>query len=89
MRPAGRGRCAACSWRAGAFRGRTWPSSDPTARIAGETTSGTFSPTLKAGVALALVDPALTFGDEVAIDIRGRAVPARIVRLPFVESSPK
>ncbi len=56
---------------------------------AGETTSGTFSPTLKAGVALALVDPALTFGDEVAIDIRGRAVPARIVRLPFVESSPK
>ena len=55
----------------------------------GETTSGTFSPTLRAGVALALVDPALTFGDEVAIDIRGRAVPARIVRLPFVESSPK
>ena len=61
----------------------------PDGSHAGETTSGTFSPTLKAGVALALVDPALTFGDEVAIDIRGRAVPARIVRLPFVESSPK
>jgi glycine cleavage system T protein (aminomethyltransferase) len=55
----------------------------------GETTSGTFSPTLKAGIALALVDPGLAFGDEVAVDIRGRAVPARIVRLPFVASSPK
>jgi aminomethyltransferase len=61
----------------------------PDGSPAGETTSGTFSPTLRAGVALALVDPALTFDDEVAIDIRGRAVPARIVRLPFVESSPK
>jgi aminomethyltransferase len=56
---------------------------------AGETTSGTFSPTLKAGIALALVDPDLTFDDEVSIDVRGRAVPARIVRLPFVGSSPK
>ena len=56
---------------------------------AGETTSGTFSPTLRAGVALALVDPGLTFGDEVAIDIRGRAVPAAVVRMPFVDSSPK
>ncbi len=61
----------------------------PDGSPAGETTSGTFSPTLKAGVALALVAPTLTFGDEVAIDIRGRSVPARVVRLPFVESSPK
>ena len=55
----------------------------------GETTSGTFSPTLRVGVALALVDPGLTFGDEVTIDIRGRAVPAAVVRMPFVGSSPK
>ena len=55
----------------------------------GETTSGTFSPTLKQGIALALVDPGLAIGDEVAIDVRGRAVPARIVKLPFVASSPK
>lgn len=61
----------------------------PDGTAAGETTSGTFSPTLKAGVALALVDPSLTLGDEVAIDIRGRAVPATVVRLPFVASSPK
>ncbi len=58
-------------------------------RAGGETTSGTFSPTLRAGIALALVDPTLAIGDEVAIDIRGRAVPARIMRLPFVDSSPK
>ena len=61
----------------------------PDGSAAGETTSGTFSPTLRVGIALALVDPALAFGDEVAIDIRGRAVPARVVRLPFVDSSPK
>ena len=61
----------------------------PDGTAAGVTTSGTFSPTLRTGIALALVDPALTFGDEVAIDVRGRSVPARIVRLPFVESSPK
>jgi aminomethyltransferase len=61
----------------------------PDGSPAGQTTSGTFSPTLKAGIALALVDPALTSGDEVAIDVRGRIVPARIARLPFVDSSPR
>ncbi|MGB7981386.1 MAG: glycine cleavage system aminomethyltransferase GcvT [Candidatus Nanopelagicales bacterium] len=63
----------------------TSPSGEPV----GETTSGTFSPTLKVGVALALVDPGLVIGDDVAIDVRGRAVPAQIVPLPFVDSSPK
>ncbi|MCU0301349.1 MAG: glycine cleavage system aminomethyltransferase GcvT [Candidatus Nanopelagicales bacterium] len=56
---------------------------------AGETTSGTFSPTLRQGIALALVDPALAFDDAVAVDVRGRSVPARVVRLPFVDASPK
>ena len=65
------------------------PVTRPDGAAAGETTSGTFSPTLRTGIALAMVDPGLTFGDEVAIDVRGRAVPARVVRLPFVESSPK
>ncbi|HEX6888656.1 MAG TPA: glycine cleavage system aminomethyltransferase GcvT [Candidatus Nanopelagicales bacterium] len=55
----------------------------------GETTSGTFSPTLRTGIALALVDPGLAFDDAVAVDVRGRAVPARVVRLPFVPASPK
>jgi aminomethyltransferase len=55
----------------------------------GRTTSGTFSPTLRTGIALALVDPELSIGDQVEIDVRGRAVPAHIVRLPFVPASPK
>ncbi len=62
---------------------------DASGRPVGETTSGTFSPTLKVGIALALVDPDLAIGDEVAIDVRGRAVVARIVKPPFVDSSPK
>ena len=51
----------------------------------GEVTSGTFSPTLKNGIALALLDPSVSADDEVVIDVRGREVPARVVRPPFVE----
>ncbi len=55
----------------------------------GETTSGTFSPTLKAGVALGYLDPSLAEGDTVEIDVRGKAIPAEVTRPPFVPSSPK
>jgi aminomethyltransferase len=48
-------------------------------------TSGTFSPTLKNGIALALLSPDVAAGDEVVIDVRGREVPATVVRPPFVE----
>jgi aminomethyltransferase len=51
----------------------------------GEVTSGTFSPTLRNGIALALLAPSVSEGDEVVIDVRGREVPARVVRPPFVE----
>jgi len=51
----------------------------------GEVTSGTFSPTLKQGIALALLAPSVAEGDEVVVDVRGRDVPARVVRPPFVE----
>jgi aminomethyltransferase len=47
-------------------------------------TSGTFSPTLKTGVALALVDAAWVDGDEVTVDIRGRAERFVITKPPFV-----
>lgn len=50
----------------------------------GEVTSGTFSPTLKTGIALALVDPALKIGDVVNIDIRGKAVEFVLTKPPFV-----
>jgi aminomethyltransferase len=52
----------------------------------GETTSGTFSPTLGTGIALALLDPAARPGDVVEIDVRGRALACEIVKLPFVPS---
>jgi aminomethyltransferase len=55
----------------------------------GETTSGTFSPTKKVGIALALLDTAagLAEGDLVEVDIRGRRAEARVVKPPFVEPS--
>ena len=53
--------------------------------VVGEVTSGTFSPTLKHGIALALLDPSVAEGDEVAIDVRGRAVAGTFVKPPFVQ----
>ncbi len=52
----------------------------------GETTSGTFSPSLKVGIALALLntDAGLEPGDEVVVDVRGRRLRAEVVRPPFV-----
>ncbi len=54
----------------------------------GETTSGTFSPTLKIGIALALLDTAagLAEGDEVEVDVRGRRLRCEVVRPPFVQA---
>jgi aminomethyltransferase len=52
----------------------------------GVTTSGTFSPTLKAGIALALIDTAagIIDGAHVTVDVRGRAVECEVVKPPFV-----
>ncbi|CAM3188954.1 glycine cleavage system aminomethyltransferase GcvT [Prescottella defluvii] len=52
----------------------------------GETTSGTFSPTLKVGIALALLDTAsgVAAGDEIAVDVRGRSLRCEVVTPPFV-----
>lgn len=56
-------------------------------RVVGELTSGTFSPTLKRGIALALLDTAagLKAGDRVRIDVRGRSLPATVTKPPFVD----
>lgn len=51
----------------------------------GETTSGTFSPTLKVGIALGLVDTKYKIGDKVSIDVRGRLLTAEIVKIPMVQ----
>ncbi|MCU7725734.1 glycine cleavage system aminomethyltransferase GcvT [Actinoplanes sp. KI2] len=55
----------------------------------GETTSGTFSPTKKVGIALALIDTAagIADGDLVQIDVRGRRIEAKVVKPPFVQPS--
>jgi aminomethyltransferase len=53
--------------------------------VIGVTTSGTFSPTLKQGIALALIDSAAELG-EVLIEVRGRKLAARVVPLPLVPS---
>ena len=52
----------------------------------GEITSGTFSPSLKVGIALALVDPGYGEGAAVAIDVRGRNCAAKVSALPLVSS---
>ena len=54
----------------------------------GETTSGTFSPTLGQGIGLALIDTAAGVGenDEIAVDVRGRRMRVRVVKPPFVPS---
>jgi len=48
----------------------------------GEITSGTFSPTLERSIALARVPRAT--GASVQVDIRGKLLPARVVKPPFV-----
>jgi aminomethyltransferase len=52
----------------------------------GVTTSGTFSPSLKVGIALALLDTAAGIGDgaRVNVDVRGRALECEVVAPPFV-----
>ena len=57
----------------------------------GETTSGTFSPSLRVGIALAYLSPPEGFapGDNVEIDVRGRRGRAEIVKPPFVDRGPK
>ena len=50
----------------------------------GFVTSGTFSPTLQVGIALALLDPSVAVGDQVNVVIRGRHEPFTVEKLPFV-----
>jgi aminomethyltransferase len=54
----------------------------------GVTTSGTFSPTLRTGIALALIDTAagVALDDAVVVDVRGRGLECTVVKPPFVPS---
>ncbi len=54
--------------------------------VVGEVTSGTFSPTRRLGIGLALLDRTVAEGDEVTVDVRGRTSTMKVVRPPFVPS---
>ncbi|MGN7781895.1 glycine cleavage system aminomethyltransferase GcvT [Mycolicibacterium sp. 22603] len=56
--------------------------------VVGTTTSGTFSPSLKVGIALALIDTAagIEDGQTVTVDVRGRALECEVVKPPFVSA---
>ncbi len=54
----------------------------------GLVTSGTFSPTLKKPLAMALVEAAISDRD-LAVDIRGRTIGCRIISFPFLSARTK
>jgi aminomethyltransferase len=64
--------------------GFTILSPQPQLQAIGEVTSGNLSPLLQKGIGLGYVSPQYAgSGTAVMIDIRGRAVPAKIVKTPF------
>jgi hypothetical protein len=52
--------------------------------VVGAVTSGTFSPTRRQAVALALVDSAVTLDQSVQVDVRGRRETFTVTKPPFV-----
>ncbi len=64
---------------------------DNAGAVIGEVTSGTFSPTLKQGIALALInaDAGITIGSEVVVDVRGRLGRYVVTTPPFVDANPR
>ena len=60
-------------------------------QLIGEVTSGTYSPLVRTGIALAFVWPAdvAAIDDVVEVDIRGRRGRATLVQPPFVDRDPR
>ncbi|MBL8489626.1 MAG: glycine cleavage system aminomethyltransferase GcvT [Rhodocyclaceae bacterium] len=52
----------------------------------GETTSGSYAPTLDRSIALARVPTGVVSGDEVRVEIRDKGLKARVVRPPFARN---
>lgn len=58
---------------------------DANENIIGRVTSGTMSPMKKVGIGLAYVDkPNFKLDSEIFIQVRKKAIPAKVVKLPFV-----
>ena len=75
------------------FMGHTKParpgadiySADGTTKV-GTVTSGTVSPCLNAPIAMGYVETALgKNGTELTVDIRGKKIPTKVAKMPFVE----
>lgn len=61
-------------------------STEPDAATVGRVTSGAPSPTLGTPIAMAYVTPEVSaVGTELAVDVRGRREPVRVVALPFYQ----
>jgi len=52
-----------------------------------EITSGTFSPTLKKGIGMALIPTTVNPDAEVGVDVRGRREVFQLTKVPFVDTS--
>jgi aminomethyltransferase len=52
-----------------------------------DNTSGTFTPTLRKGIGMALVPTMVAADAEVGVDVRGRREIFRLTRPPFVDTS--
>jgi aminomethyltransferase len=55
-----------------------------TAHGAGEITSGSFAPTLAKSIAFARLPQAVAIGDTVEVDVRGKFLACKVVKMPFV-----
>ncbi|KAL0249458.1 hypothetical protein GEMRC1_004690 [Eukaryota sp. GEM-RC1] len=62
---------------------------DQEGNVIGKVTSGTFSPTLKAPIAMGYVDrkDLWKIGSEVFVEIRGKKVRAEVVKTPFIPTN--
>lgn len=54
--------------------------------VLGEVTSGTFSPSLKIGIGIALLTSSVKVGDQLVVDVRGRDCLVEVVKPPFMPS---
>jgi glycine cleavage system T protein (aminomethyltransferase) len=57
-----------------------------TAHGEGETSSGSFSPTLEQSIAFARLPLGVAPGEQVEVEVRGKRLAARVVKLPFVRN---
>jgi len=64
-----------------------YPITDASGAVIGKVSSGTQSPTLKEAIGMGYVASAYSkAGSEIFIDIRGKAIKAEVVKIPFLKS---